>query len=1547
MSLFSGMMVKKPGAPATASTQSLAPSSAARPSTARAAVASSSEGQGVPLSAERLSSETLGFRQHVREPVSARLGTSEDRDGEKGEGGGSEDLQSATLRAPSGQNPVSAFFPSLHRENCGGARRSSPFASPASSGSLPSSVSPSRSSSAVSPSPQSSAFPFLVGPRLAARSRSASHERNPSALSDAQATPVSSFVSPAASAAAFDFARPPPPKSLESLDFSASVDASAPADLPPRVVKKKPRSVNVPGYMCRQQSSELRSCGEGERMERRNSGSSSHSSLRAPSEPSEQILATPAKSPDSQSVSSLSGLARVPPSRDPAESQRANSANRETSPRLQVRTQDGADEAPQKRLASMPSPSASSSDDRSRSSTSVQGAPKLEVAGSCGAPKLEVAGSCGAPKLEVAGSCGAPKLEVAGSCGAPKLEVAGSCGAPKLEVAGSCGAPKLEVAGSCGAPASVDAEGASSPRASLPLSARLNPADEDASAWYYVCRADCLQQQRDQIHRLARSVEIQISTLTDLEGLEQAQKALQEEQEAHVVREDFEAAAKVDVELQKLEDARDEKVHQLLDSGGRAQLCAVAGNAEIAAKLLDAVSKLHAQLQELDRHRRQEAARAREEARNKREEEERKLNQEAAALQERVRDCEEAAQTAARELTALAAREKAIEEATNAELNRLDDTQANTQAQMEDLRRQLAALEAECERRAAKIAELREERSRVQADFRREEEELLAAQALLHEHEKSLEKEEDKLHRRRGALDELARAAEEEEQAFQAATSALSASLASFPQRLRFLRGLKKFREFVQTHLRASLSSAALEEAQDRMRRLGEERHELQEHLRKWEERRLKLRGEQQQQLLLLPILEQEKALAVSSRHFKEAASFSAEIKQCQEAVETLNASLDACTAEIRQSQQSLDALEPELRLLRSAQLEHYRHNQAAQKKLLRQQLRLLEKMRVLCPSERDTLYLETLDEESAVYRHLLEMLDNKTSSAVQDGKENGEGDAEGDGNLPEAERHGESDVQHEASLGEEDRDNVADESFFDAFFSDEDVSTSEDRVTGSQSPAEKRDKEETSVAPLRDSFPAGCRPTPHSPRRGPRDPERSSVSSVSPSSAPASVPDSLDCPALLGSETQEGLQREAGGANELKEGDLPPLCRGEERTGSAAVAPSASEEERTGDERRLVEATGSPRSSRGVTGDAEGKRVDAEAAEPREEQRTVLGSNSGEDRETGENDRPASTCRGDSGGVPQQSEPHASRLRRLLIEERQQSDQLMRQQDLLCLLQEQLLQEEEHGACDDSSLEPALREQIRNVRAAMDETGRQIDKLREERKRLQDPSAVYRHHVQAGEEDQAPSLYRHSAPSDESGDAVLPDSGTHQSSFSFISSASPDRGKVESAEENEQALTRRVGSGESLPGQKGSKEAVAPAAGGALFAGMQFKRREARGGGKREEKDVDAETTHSAEGETQKDETRGGAANADCEAGPGSAEESCRQIDNITGRDNEDAQADSGAAEAMQTVRNCGEYSETTDNDRDRLTEHAGVISTDSHGASSNGDSPVFQHTD
>ncbi|KFG27753.1 hypothetical protein TGP89_421950, partial [Toxoplasma gondii p89] len=135
------------------------------------------------------------------------------------------------------------------------------------------------------------------------------------------------------------------------------------------------------------------------------------------------------------------------------------------------------------------------------------------------------------------------------------------------------------------------------------------------------------------------------------------------------------------------------------------------------------------------------------------------------------------------------------------------------------------------------------------------------------------------LRRRRGALTDLERAAEEEQQKFQASASALSDTLACFPRRLHFLKSLSKFRKFVSGQLRATLSSAELADGQDRMRRLGEERRELQALLQKEEERRSKLRGEQQQQLLLLPILEQEKALAVTSRHFKEAASFSAEIK--------------------------------------------------------------------------------------------------------------------------------------------------------------------------------------------------------------------------------------------------------------------------------------------------------------------------------------------------------------------------------------------------------------------------------------------------------------------------------------------------------------------------------------------------------------------------------------------------------------------------------------------------------------------------------------------
>ncbi|PFH32373.1 hypothetical protein BESB_016910 [Besnoitia besnoiti] len=1530
MSLFSGMMVKKSGAgssapPAPAPSSMSLPSSSSFPSHSVCSPASLPYSHSPSTASER-SLHVVDRLPHADGPVDALAR------------GGKGFPQHRGVEQRVFEERVSS-----ESRLCGSAephRRLSELTSTEEVAAMPAAVSHQVSSPDVSaahvsgPSSsssflQSSAFSFLQ-PRAdtgACRASStvgslaAAPPQDSGARSHKSLTDILSYPPPppssAMSASPFSFARPSASLHasvsavsstgvLDALSFPEAPSHSVADFLVPRVVKKKPRSVNVPGCMGRQQQHSLAAApgadlDDGEERARRDIGlsrSSSHSSLLAPpSEVSDQAFpAPPARPVDGQCIPCAHDNATRLPASSPLSSRGAGASELE-------RTRDG-DSGPAGGVASL-ADQRLRADARERPafapqrSSSVAGSPEHSSLSSR-RPSLAVAAA--SPRLAHVPSAPMPEeLKRIASRGStregastvsPKNAYSPSDRQETEETLGERQPSTSPLASFSSSPVSSSsaARAPGSPSSSrrtargplaltaadretrLPsvvspssvcLTSGLKSPPDAACAWYYVCRTDCLQQQREQIQRLARSLELQIATLNDLETLEKEQKTLEQQQEGHVANEDFEAAAKIDVELQHLQGAYDRKLGSLLDQGGREQLRAAQGNAEISRKLFDAVAKLHRQLTNIDYQRRDEREQAKQEARDRREREEREIEKESAALRERLRDCEETAQVTAASLTALGDREKEEEKAIETQLEQLEAEQIQTEEQINDLRQRLAALEAEWERRQYEMAELRQQQSKLKETLRREEDDLRATQRSLQERERVLEAEEEKLHRRREALEELARAADEEELEYVAGATALGASLASFAKRLRFLKSLHKFRRAIAERLRVSLSSAALERCQERMQQLGDERRELQAHLHSQEERRFKLRGEQQQHLLMLPLLEQEKALAVSSRHFKEAASFSAEIKQCQEAVDTLAAKLDACAEEIKRSQQQLDALEPELRHLRVMQLKQQREHQAQQKKLIREQLRILEKIRRACPSERDTNYLQALDEEAEVYRHLLARLEQTASLRSQESNNGVVTSAEKKRKSPSASgpwaSGGEEEVEaaggaalhsEQAPAGDEDdaRSHSEGEPLFDEdFFSDEDTP-----VSGGQ-------EKSTAAAAAREG---STRPVPtpllQSPAAGADENDRRESSDASSPRTPSPSPPANLAERVAGSEEREAT-REARSAS-----------RREAVSGGKSLAASqAGEETRKrppgeGEEDQQGE-------SRGASADVSCIPPQPAAAAPSEEptdsvireetavgllRERAQGSHRGavqqltetrRGEEEDEIEKEAQSVRGpilpgESAGAERgHAAASAATLQRLLAAERQQNEQLHRQQELLSLLYEQLAQEEELGASEegDISLTAALREQILSVQSVIDETRRQTELLKRERALCDHPQAEVNAHASlqdaTGSEGEAASAaLSHGASSDLpwlSREAPAPAGGDQRAaSFSVVSSPVQDARDDRHADQTKTVdvdVSRegRLRSEESW-GLRSSTASKPQSANGGLFAGLQFKKR-------------------------------------------------------------------------------------------------------------------------
>ncbi|KFG38936.1 hypothetical protein TGP89_240220, partial [Toxoplasma gondii p89] len=683
--------------------------------------------------------------------------------------------------------------------------------------------------------------------------------------------------------------------------------------------------------------------------------------------------------------------------------------------------------------------------------------------------------------------------------------------------------------------------------------------------------------------------------------------------------------------------------------------------------------------------------------------------------------------------------------------------------------------------------------------------------------------------------------------------------------------------------------------------------------------------------------------------------------QQCQETLETLNVTLDACTAEIKQTQQTLDSLDPELRLLRSAQLEVYRRNGAAQKKLLRQALQLLEKMRLLCPSERDTAYLEALDEEREVYLHLLEVLDKAAKTEAQEqlqqpeNAQNKRSHAEGN--------QGDSECV-ELSLGEED---AFDKRFFDEFFSDAEASTAEhqdaqtpplegNQTTDILSPSEKRDAEETGV-----SF--GTSPRGHRTSKSPRRERRDSAAS-----SPVSLCERRENVLSSGDEVEGEQQIERRRIQEERpcvDTRSPPCAALEVRVSEEE---SACEVEETSKEGKLSGSDVlSPRLlEHPRRADSEGqteKQPEEAFPEPREEAgRTSLvaqhsAERNGESREKGRDFAQMKSANNEkqergSEGVNslqnvgaedgEEGDPVVASMQRVKTEEAQQRAQLLRQQELLGLLQEQLLEEEAYATDEDVSFASDLKEQIRNVQAAMDETGKQIDKLREERMQLEQKAAeVYRHHA-AGDAGAADSQV--SQPSDlrEAKTDFDPVSCHRQSSFSFVSTGKKLESPTLKATAEEAHVQRASSCDDHLHGQQASNEASAACT---LFAGMQFKKRETRETAGREDRQERRETERTQE-TTGGDHRRGAELLRVEPERPGNSDRRAQEIEGDSSRGNEDTQTDAAIAKT-RGFREAREDSSQLNNERRRSIESDRTLVANEQGAaSSNGDASTH-HTD
>ncbi|PHJ21849.1 hypothetical protein CSUI_004306 [Cystoisospora suis] len=499
--------------------------------------------------------------------------------------------------------------------------------------------------------------------------------------------------------------------------------------------------------------------------------------------------------------------------------------------------------------------------------------------------------------------------------------------------------------------------------------------EEKISAWYYVCRSNHLRLQQEETLSLAEAIEEQRKIAEDLRVLGKEKSRLLLRQEKCIEKEDFETAAQIDGDLSALQKKYDLLLRIFPSTQQRRQNEAIKKSCEIAERLLDETHSMQRDLQDIFEKKRQEKEKKHTERVQRRQEEEQALKTASEELQGRLRECEEKVAGTANAFKALKTLEMEGKEEVKNRLRLLQEDQLERRQKIDDLRRELAALEEEWREKEEEIACVEKEYDRLEEDCRREEEELRREQRRLQERERSLEDEEVKLQHRREALHAEETAFEKLQQENEEREASLVSSLRSFDSRIAFLKALLKLRQAVYAKLQSSSAGAALEERQAEMARLLEEKEALRAELLHQEEVRVRLRGEQQRQVLLLPLLQQEKELAVASRHFKEAASFSTEIKNCQEVVEETKQKVDACTQAIKHLQKDLDAREPALEQLRTAQVTAQKNLQRVQRNLLSRQLRSLEKLKPFCPEERDSLYRQAIDEEVAVYRRLLDLL--------------------------------------------------------------------------------------------------------------------------------------------------------------------------------------------------------------------------------------------------------------------------------------------------------------------------------------------------------------------------------------------------------------------------------------------------------------------------------------------------------------------------------------------------------------------------------------------